>query len=44
MWLRAALRESVPFALVPSLPEKQQLGRFGNDFVGIRLRALEVRR
>jgi hypothetical protein len=44
VWLRGALREAVPWAIVPSLPEKQQLGRFNADFVDIRLRALQVRR
>lgn len=41
VWLRGALRDTVPWALVPALPEKQQLGRFNSDFVDIRLRALQ---
>ena len=41
VWLRGALRDTVPWAIVPCLPEKQQLGRFNNDFVEIRLRALQ---
>lgn len=41
VWLRGALRDTVPWAIVPCLPEKQQLGRFSPDFVEIRLRALQ---
>jgi hypothetical protein len=41
VWLRGALRDSVPWAIVPALPDKQQIGRFSADFVDIRLRALQ---
>ena len=40
-WLRAELKDSFPFLIVPALPEKQQLGRFNNDFVEVRHRALQ---
>jgi hypothetical protein len=40
-WLKAQLKETYPFLIVPALPEKQQLGRFSADFVDMRLRALQ---
>jgi hypothetical protein len=41
VWLRDQLRDALPFLIVPSLPEKQQIGRFNQDFVEVRLRALQ---
>ena len=41
VWLRNQLREALPYLIVPSLPEKQQIGRFNSDFVDVRLRALQ---
>lgn len=40
-WLRAQLREIFPYLIVPALPDKQQLGRFGAEFVDMRQRALQ---
>jgi sorting nexin-1/2 len=41
-WLRNQLHELFPYILVASLPEKQQIGRFNQDFIDIRLRALQA--
>jgi hypothetical protein len=41
VWLRNQLRDTLPYLIVPSLPEKQQMGRFNTDFVDVRLRALQ---
>src|SRR4051812_21725931 len=36
VWLRDALKDAVPWVVVPAQPEKQNLGRFNTDFVEIR--------
>lgn len=41
VWLRNQLREALPYLIIPSLPEKQQIGRFNTDFVDVRHRALQ---
>lgn len=40
-WLRSQLREALPYLIVPALPEKQQIGRFSEDFIAVRHRALQ---
>lgn len=41
LWLRHQLRDTMPYLIVPSLPEKQQLGRFNAEFIDVRHRALQ---
>ncbi len=41
VWLRGQLRDAFPYLIIPSLPEKQQIGRFNTDFVDVRHRALQ---
>lgn len=41
VWLRAQLHEAFPYLYVPAVPEKQQMGRFNQDFVELRQRALQ---
>ena len=41
VWLSDQLVESQPGNIVPPLPEKQILGRFDEDFIEYRMRALE---
>lgn len=41
VWLSDQLVESLPGNIVPPLPEKQILGRFDEDFIDYRMRALE---
>ncbi len=40
-WLSEQLQREFPGVIVPPLPEKQTVGRFGSDFVESRRRALE---
>jgi hypothetical protein len=40
-WLRTQLRDAFPFLIVPALPEKQQMGRFNQEFIDVRMRALQ---
>lgn len=40
-WLSTELSREFPGVIVPPLPEKQALGRFSNEFVEARRRALE---
>lgn len=41
VWLRAQLHGVTPYLLIPALPDKQQLGRFNQDFIDVRHRALQ---
>ena len=41
LWLRTELRNTLPYLIVPSLPEKQQMGRFNAEFIDVRHRALQ---
>lgn len=41
VWLRGQLREAFPYLVVAALPEKQQLGRFVDEFIEVRQRALQ---
>ena len=41
LWLRTELRSALPYLIVPSLPEKQQMGRFNAEFIDVRHRALQ---
>jgi sorting nexin-1/2 len=40
-WLRSQIRDALPYLIVPALPEKQQIGRFSEDFIAVRHRALQ---